>query len=132
MKNLKLASATILFFILTGCTAAVVGGGAAGGIATYRYISGKLEVVYSQPYEIVWQATEKAVKSLKFIVSASHHDALEGEIRCQSATGKNINIRVKKEGDKVTKVYIKVGLFGNLDFSLQIKQEIDKFLKNAK
>ncbi len=131
MKKIKLIPVTLIFLFLAGCTAAVVGG-AAGGIATYKYVSGSLEVIYGYPYEEVWKATEKAVKSLKFIVESSSHDALEGEVHCKSATGRKISIKVKNEGENVTKVYIKVGIFGDLDFSLKIKEEIDRFLKTKR
>jgi len=131
MKRIKVASISLSLLLLVGCAVAVVGG-AVGGIATYKYVSGRLEVIYGYPYEQVWRATQKAVKSLKFIVDSSSHDALEGVIQCRSATGKKIKIEVKNEGENVTKVYIKVGIFGDLDFSLKIKEEIDKFLKTKK
>ncbi len=130
---MKTALAKILIPLITvsflGCTAALIGGGAAGGVATYKYLSGKLIITYQYPYDQVWKATVKAVKDLNFKVEYSAHDALEGKIKCQSATGKKIKIQVKRIQSKITQVSIKVGLFGNLDFSLQIKEKIDSNLK---
>lgn len=132
MKGTRLYILILLLPFMFACTAAVVGGAGVGGAATYKYISGKLVVTYGYPYSEVWSATNKAVKSLRFTVISSAHDGLEGEIKCKSATGKKIKIKVKTISEKVTNVYIKVGTFGDLNFSLQIAKEIGRFLTGKK
>ena len=132
MERAKFYLLILLLPFILACTAAVVGGAGIGGAATYKYISGKLVVTYGYPYPEVWSATNRAIKSLKFTVISSTHDGIEGEIKCQSATGKKIKIKVKTISDKVTNVYIKVGFFGDMNFSLQIAREIGRFLTGKK
>ncbi len=118
----------ILLFVpfLTSCVALIAAGGA-GGIVGYKYIKGELHVTYNKDFSTTWAAVKAAIKDMKLKTVEEAHDQAEGYIKAVSALGKKVKIKVKYNG-KFSKVSIRVGTLGDLDYSLAIKYRIDAHL----
>jgi len=111
--------------VLTGClAAAAVGAGAAAGAGTIAYISGELKSTEGYPFPTVWAATVKAIEQLDFIVVNKVSDAISGEIDSVTADNKKVKITVKRVGDNITEIKIRVDTFGDETLSRYILSKI--------
>jgi len=115
--------------VLTGCLAAVaIGGGAAVGAGTSGYIiaylKGELKLTVGYSFSGVWAATVKTVEELDFIVINKVSDAISGQYECVTADNKKIHINVKRIGDNITEIAIRVGTFGDETLSRYILNKI--------
>ena len=109
---------------LTGCALMAVGTGA-GAVAYYEL--NKLETNLGTDYSKVVKATQAAIKELEFSPISENKDALKAEFVARTALDKKVEIILTKSGDQVTKVQIRVGLFGDRDLSIAI---LDKIKRN--
>ena len=125
MKRLLYPLAVML--VLSGCVVAI-GAAGAGGALGYKYVKGELKTVYNANFSRVWQATLNALKDLKIKIIEKRSDLVEGEIKAKTGTGKSVKISIKSNG-KITKVSIRVGILGDMDYSLAIKYRIDAYIK---
>jgi hypothetical protein len=107
-----------------GCLLAAAGAGAGGAV----YVMGDVEEVLSAPTEKVAKASVKALEALKLTVVSEAASALEGKVIGWTSDDKKITITMKREGDKSTKISIRIGTFGDEARSLQILDEIKKRL----
>ena len=111
--------------VLTGClAAAAVGGGAVAGAGTIAYIKGELKSTEGYPFMTVWDATVKAVEQLEFIVVNKVNDAISGKYEVVTADNKTVHIDVKRIGDNITEIKIRVGTFGDESLSRFILNKI--------
>jgi uncharacterized lipoprotein len=122
-----------LVFFLAGCPAPLVffGAGTAAGIVGYKYYEGALEVVYEAPYMETWDATLKALERMNLRVEEKEHDLTKGKIVAKRADNKTVNIKISYQSSKETKVVIRVGVLGDEEASMAIKEEIRKALFEA-
>ncbi len=107
--------------LLKGCTAAIVGGGAAGTVA---YAMGDLKAVEPKNLGTVHEATLKAVKELGLNVTRDTKDALSAVTVVRDAQDKKITVKLKATTEETTKLSIRVGVFGNETKSRLIYQKI--------
>ena len=112
--------------LVKGCVVAAVGAGAAGTVA---YVMGDLEAVQSKKLGTVHEATLKAVKELGLNVTKDTKDALSAVIVARDAQDKKITIKLKATTEEMTKLSIRVGLFGNETKSRLIYQKIHENLQ---
>lgn len=112
---------------LCSCLALVAAGGA-GGVIGYKYVKGELKITYNHNLDKVWNATKLALKDMRLKIIKEARDQTEGYIEAVTALGKKVKIKQKFNG-KFTKVSIRVGVLGDLDYSLAIKYKIDSHLK---
>lgn len=117
----------LLMAPLAGCAALAVGAaGAAAGVGTYAYVSGRLETIIEAPIDRAWDATRSAVEDdLGFAVERAEHDALKGELRAKQADGTNVRVNLERKGDNLTEVRIRVGTFGDEAQSRLIMDKIE-------
>ncbi len=116
--------------VLTGClAAAAVGGGAVAGAGTIAYIKGELKSTEGYPFATVWDATVKAVEQLEFIVVNKVSDAVSGKYEVVTADNKTVHIDVKRVGDNITEIKIRVGTFGDETLSRYILNKIQSNIK---
>lgn len=124
---------TILFigmaFSGQGCMIAVVGLGAAGTIA---YVRGDLQVTESEPIDVVYEATLKALEDLDLSITSQSKDALVAEIITYDAQDKKIGIKLKASTDKTTQLSIRVGVFGSETKSRLIYEKIQGQLREMR
>ena len=112
--------------ILTGClAAAAVGGAAVAGAGTVAYIKGELKATEEATMEQAWKATEGAVEELQFFVINKIHDAVSGELEAKTADNKTIKITLKRIGNNLTEITIRVGTFGDETLSRYILSKIE-------
>lgn len=106
LASLLLASTTLL----SGCLVVAAAGAGAG---TYAYVTGELSSVEQASVDKVWSATQSAVKDLQFTVKEQSKDALQGRLVAEQADKTDITIKVERESETLTKVRIRVGVFGD-------------------
>jgi len=100
-------------WLLSGCTAAVVGGAALGaGSGTYFYINGDLKTDYYQPFDAVWKSCEKTVAAMRGLDVQPDKEIGRGKITTVIEEEK-VQISVTYKAKDVTTVSVRVGLIGN-------------------
>ncbi len=105
----------------TGCVVAAVGAGAAGTVAYFR---GELVSTLDNDFEETLEATREAVDELELIKISEKKDALAAIFTLQTAKDKKVRIILDKLDHEVTRVTIRVGIFGNESLSLAILGKI--------
>ncbi|KPJ59167.1 MAG: hypothetical protein AMS15_07170 [Planctomycetes bacterium DG_23] len=125
-KWLILAGLLLSLAGLQGCALVV---GAAAGAAGVAYVKGEAEKTYDAPVERVYNAALTAVKDdLGLIVYESHFVGLEGEIKARRLDDKKVDIDLEAITERTTKVKIRVGTWGDEEYSRLIFSKIDKRL----
>ncbi|MGM0440514.1 MAG: DUF3568 family protein [Chlamydiota bacterium] len=113
---------------LTACTAVLVGGGAAAGIGTYRYIKGELRTHVSAPLNRTTNAAMNVVNNMGFDVNDYDSDTLSSKIIAKKADGTDVIIKIYRVENDITKIKVRVGLWGNEAESRLIMDAIRKKL----
>jgi hypothetical protein len=127
-KQVIVTPVIISFFLTSiGCTAALIAGGAAAGVGSYKYIKGELQSTEKVSLDKAYQATEKAVKDLELTITSKQKDAFDGEVIARRATGKKVTIKLKRQSDSVTEIKIRVGTFGDEYISKDILDTMKKY-----
>ena len=130
-KRLQLVALLCCFLIgLSGCSRkwAVIGAAAAAvGTSAYFYVKGDLKRNYEAPIDKTWQAAVKSVEDLGLSTESKQNDAFNGVIKGKMADGKSFNVTVKRLGENLTEVGVRIGTFGNKEISESIH---DKILSN--
>jgi hypothetical protein len=72
----------------------------------------------------VVKATSRTIEQLKFAKIAESADALSARFTARTAQDKKIEIVLTKVGEDLTKVEIRVGVFGDEDVSMTILSKI--------
>jgi len=131
-RRLQLIALLCCFLIgLSACSRkwAVIGAAAAAvGAGTYYYIKGDLKRNYEAPMDKTWEATIKAVEALKLTVESQNHDALTGVIKGKMADEKSFEINLKRIGENLTEVGVRIGTFGDRERSEAIHNKIHSML----
>ena len=109
----------------SGCLVVAAGAAAAGTVA---YVRGELQASLANPYRDVITATGKALEKLQFRKISEKGDALKTVIVARTGSDKKIEITVKRVTDSVTKVEIRVGVFGDEALSMTILDNIKQAL----
>ncbi|RLA86324.1 MAG: hypothetical protein DRG31_00600, partial [Deltaproteobacteria bacterium] len=76
----------------------------------------------------VWRATLEALRDCRITRLQEARDSFSGIIKGTRPTGTPVTIKVEGKGSKLTLVKIRVGLFGNREMSLMIKEAIERRL----
>lgn len=130
-KRLQLVALLCCFLIgLSGCSRkwAVIGAAAAAvGTSAYFYVKGDLKRNYEAPIDKTWQAAVKSVEDLGLSTESKENDAFNGVIKGKMADGKSFTVTVKRLGENLTEVGVRIGTFGNREISESIH---DKILSN--
>ena len=131
-RRLQLIALLCCFLIgLSACSRkwAVIGAAvAAVGAGAYYYVKGDLKRNYEAPMDKTWEATIKAVEALKLTVESQNHDALTGVIKGKMADEKSFEINLKRIGENLTEVGIRIGTFGDRERSEAIHNKIHSML----
>ena len=127
-RRLQLVAVFCCFLIgLTACSRkwAVIGAAAAAvGAGTYYYVKGDLKRNYEAPMDKTWEATIKSVEELKLTIESQKHDALSGVIKGKMADEKGFEINLKRLGENLTEVGVRIGTFGDRTKSEAIHDKI--------
>ena len=95
---------------------------------TVSWIRGALEVNLDYSVEEVGFAATTAVNNLKFNNVLSRVDVVSGEVNAETAQGTDIDILIDKISERITRVSIRVGAFGDEAVSRLILDEIERTL----
>ncbi|MDH7600187.1 MAG: DUF3568 family protein [Sedimentisphaerales bacterium] len=109
-----------------GCV--IVAAGAATA-ATVAYIQGALEVEEPHPLEKVYAATKKALGDLRMMVTKDTKDMFKAEIEARDVEDKKAEITLVAKNEGITKITIRVGLFGDEVRSRRIYMRIHENLR---
>ncbi|MDA2917924.1 DUF3568 domain-containing protein [Desulfobacterota bacterium AH_259_B03_O07] len=113
-----------------GCWAAAAGTvGVAAGAGTIAYIKGELKATEAYSVPDVWIATEKAVDEMQLIVTEKEHDVTAGRLDAYTADNQKVRISLKRHGDNITEITIRIGTLGDQELSRFILSKIQKNLK---
>ena len=116
-RQLQLVALLCCFLIgLSACSRkwAVIGAAvAAAGAGTYYYIKGDLKRNYEASMDKAWEACVQAVEELKLTTESKQHDAFNGIIKGKMADGKSFSINLKRLGENLTEVGVRIGTFGD-------------------
>ncbi len=119
----------VLFCLMSaGCAAVVFLGGAAAGVAGYKYYEGALEVIYESSFMETWDAALRVFDRMDIEVKEKKHDLTAGKISAMRADGKEINLSFEYKSKEETVVTIRVGILGDERASNTIKEEIRREL----
>ena len=108
-----------------GCVVAAVGAGAAGTVA---YVRGDLETVETAGLDALYKASLEALDELELAVIQKAKDAMTAEIISRDAEDKKIRIKLKSTAEGMTKLSIRIGMFGDETKSRLIYETIKKEL----
>lgn len=124
LRSVALVAFALAAVFQSGCVVAAVGAGA-GAVA---YIRGELEATLDSSLNATVKATDRAISQLEFAKVSEKKDALSANLIARTAQDKKVEIDLIKVGDKVTKVKIRVGVFGDEAVSMAILDKIKQGL----
>lgn len=104
-----------------GCVVVAAGAAGAGVVA---YVRGELETTLEGRLDAVHKAAGRAISQLEFNQISDQKDALTAVVVARTAQDKKIEITLTRVGDNLTKVQIRVGIFGDEDVSRTILDKI--------
>lgn len=97
----------LLLFNVTGCVALLAG--AAGGVGTAVWLSGKLTQEVNTPYQGTVNAAKSALSSLKLEITKETKEEDITQLRSQYTDGKDIWIDIRKLTEYSSKIEVRVG-----------------------
>jgi hypothetical protein len=112
---------------LSGCLAVAAGAGAAGAV----YVMGSLDSTVPGTPETVVDATEGALKDTDIHVLSKDATGIDGSVVGRTALDTKVEITVKRQDEKTSKISIRVGTFGDKELSQQIYDKIKAKLPSA-
>ncbi len=92
------------------------------------WYKGKLEETVSAPVASVHRAVKAGLRDMKIAVIEDRFDNLTAEVRAVLADGSKVWIDAEAKTSSITRMTIRVGLFGDKEFSLRIRDAIKRNL----
>ena len=128
MIRMKHMLSVLLCLMSASCAPILFLGGAAAGVAGYKYYEGALEVVYESPFMETWDAALGVLDRMDIEVTNKKHDLTTGKISAMRPDDKEVSLSFKYRSTEETEVSIRVGIFGDEHASDALKEEIRKEL----
>ena len=110
------AAAVALLFVCalqSGCVAVMVGAAAAAAAGTVAYVRGDLEATVGAGYEDTLRAVRAGLEKMQYNPVSDRHDAISGEFVARTAKDERVHVLVTADSEKVTKIRIRIGVFGD-------------------
>ena len=133
-KGLGLILLLFIAMVGTGCALFVVAGaGAVAGAGTAQYIGGELKQTYAAPMENSWNASLGAVDDLKMKSTEKYIDNTDQNrvIKGKTQDGKDFQISLEATAKDATIVKVRIGIFGDEEYSKKVQEAIAKNLKRS-
>lgn len=105
----------------SGCVAVAAGAGTGAAVA---YVRGQLEATLGSSLDNSVDAANQALTQLGLAKVSERKDALLAIIIARNADDKKIEIRLENAARNLTKIRIRVGVFGNEPLSIAILEKI--------
>ena len=120
--------------LLAACAVLAVGGcgflvGAAAGGAAYAYASGEGKKAFAEPLPKARAAVLGALADLRLPVLHKDITASSAKVKSTTTDGKDIVIDLSREGETVTIISVRVGVFGAPKLTRLIFDKIEDRLK---
>lgn len=135
-KSLCIALTLAACALLPSCAAPVVvmsGGFSVLQAGTSAFISGELEATIPKPLPEVYEAADAALRELQFTLGAAKLGEFNGYIYARETQRRRIEVNMEKKSPVVTKLNIRIGVFGDQSESRLILATIQsKLAPNAK
>jgi len=112
----------------SGCLVAAAAGAAGGTVA---YMKGDVEAVVDAGVERTFNATKAAMEELKLPLMASWSNAMEGHVEARVGTDNKATVNINGQSEKLSKISIRVGTFGDQGLSQAILEKIKANLSRA-
>jgi len=113
---------------LGGCAAAYLAG--AGGAVGVAYLRGEDRRVFAYNFDEVYEATLAAVtEDFQLSIYEEQREAVSGIIKASLIKGTKVNVQVKFLSPGATEVKVRVGTFGDEDFSNMLFFKIEDRLR---
>ena len=126
-KGMFVAVLFVLGVAIQGCAYVVVGAASALGVACAM---GEYKRVYADNFDEVYDVALVAIKDdFKLPIYEEKKEALTGTIEAALTTGTEVNVTVKFLSTGATEVRIRVGFFGDKDFSDMFFYKIEDRLR---
>lgn len=97
---------------------------AGAGAGTVAYLRGELEATVGGNLEQTNKAVNRAIEELKFVRISESKDALLALTVVRNAADQRIEVRQDIVGEKLTRVRIRVGVFGDEKLSRTLLDRI--------
>lgn len=92
---------------------------------TVAYVRGELDTSLSHRFQDTVKATKAALEELKFTKVSTNEDALLAIFVVRTADNRKVEVRLTQVADKLTKVQIRVGTFGDESISYRVLERIN-------
>lgn len=123
-----IAVLAIIAMTQSGCLVAAAAGAAGGTVA---YVKGDVEAVVEGNVEQTFNATKAAMDELKMPLLATWASAMEGHVEARVGTDNKATVNINGQSEKLSKVSIRVGTFGDQGLSQAILEKIKANLNKA-
>jgi hypothetical protein len=131
MKWLKGMTGVLLCLMLfTGCVgAALVGAGAGGAMAGYKWMEGTMTREYPKPLAQMEQPVLKVCQYYRIKVTKKNFGSIKGTVNGVDQNGDEVKITLEAQPNNITAVSIRVGGFmGNKEASQLFHTQLAKEL----
>jgi hypothetical protein len=118
----------IIVVTQSGCLVAAAAGAAGGTVA---YMKGDVEAVVEGNVEQTFNATKAAMDELKLPLMATWSNAMEAHVEARVGTDNKATVNINGQSEKLSKVSIRVGTFGDQGLSQAILEKIKANLNKA-
>jgi len=118
----------IIVVTQSGCLVAAAAGAAGGTVA---YMKGDVEAVVDGNAEQTFNATKAAMDELKLPLLATWANAMEAHVEARVGTDNKATVNINGQSEKLSKVSIRVGTFGDQGLSQAILEKIKANLNKA-
>lgn len=97
-------------------------------VGTAAFINGELEAAFARPLPEMFTASQEALDDLKFPLVTSRLGEFNAYVYSKEVQRRRIEITLAKKSDMVTKINIRVGVFGDQSISRLILETIQSRL----
>jgi len=120
---------TVLMFVMIMCSGCALLVGAAAGGGAFKYVKGEMDGSYAATIGSTWVVCKGALKELGIDIFASVKETpTHWMLKGRSEGGKKVKVTLHALSDKVTKVSVRVGVFGDEQLSRKIHNIITRRL----
>ena len=123
-RSLSALFLALALLATSGCFLVAVGAAGAAGAGTVAYVRGELDANLGNQYDRVVSATDSAVGQLQLAKVRESKDAFSAEIIARNSLDKKIDITISRQADNLTKLTIRIGIFGDEEESRAILDKI--------